>query len=213
MRSGVAVPIVDHRQFSTGAAVLAIGVLAYVVARPAGSVYFLPRGLSFPVRVPPSLQGVAGWIPTFAHTLAFCLFSSAVLAGLPAGSSSGNDSTDMMLRARLDMGFGGSGAAGSATGPAVRSAAICLGWFMIEALFEIGQRRDVSPWLVQRLPAWFDHVALLANARPYFTRGTFDPADLAAAAAGAAVAFLALLRLSPGAERGHHPAPLPGVVT
>jgi hypothetical protein len=77
------------------------------------------------------------------------------------------------------------------------AATICAAWFLLEAAFEIGQNSDVSAWLTPRLPAWFDHVWLLANARNYFARGTFDPLDLAAGAAGATLAYFIICRTQP----------------
>jgi len=76
-------------------------------------------------------------------------------------------------------------------------AIICMGWFLLESAFEIGQRHNVSVWLVPWLPSWFDHVWLLANARTFFAWGTFDPLDLAAAAAGAAMAYFIISRTQP----------------
>jgi hypothetical protein len=77
------------------------------------------------------------------------------------------------------------------------AAIICASWFLLESAFEIGQRPDISAWLTPRLPAWFDHVWLLANARNYFALGTFDPFDLAAGAAGAAVAYIIICHTQP----------------
>jgi hypothetical protein len=77
------------------------------------------------------------------------------------------------------------------------AAIICAAWFLLESAFEIGQRSDISAWLTPRLPAWFDHVWLLANARSYFTLGTFDLFDLAACAAGAALAYFIVCLTQP----------------
>jgi hypothetical protein len=142
-----------------GGLALAVGVAVYIVARPAGSVAFLPRNLSIPVTLPPSLREITGPLPTLAHSFAFCLFSAAV------------------LRSRR-----------------IHASVICAAWFGIEAAFEIGQHHRVSAWLVPRIPAWFERVWLLANTRPYFAHGTFDWMDLAAAAVGAAIAFLVITR-------------------
>jgi hypothetical protein len=151
--------VVNARQAAIGGVALAAGVAVYIVARPAGSVAFLPRFLSTPVTLPRFLGDIAGPLPTLAHSFAFCLFSAAVLPSRR-----------------------------------IHASAICAGWFGIEAAFEIGQHHRVSAWLVPRVPAWFDHVWLLANTRPYFAHGTFDWLDLAAAAAGAALAFLIITR-------------------
>jgi hypothetical protein len=76
-------------------------------------------------------------------------------------------------------------------------AVICTAWFLLESAFEIGQRADISPWLTSRLPVWFDHIWLLANTSRFFARGTFDVSDLAAGAAGAALAFVIICRTQP----------------
>jgi hypothetical protein len=149
--------VVNARQLAIGGLALAVGVLVYVVARPPGSVAFLPRSFSHPIELPSGLRAVTGPLPTLAHALAFCLFSAGVLAGRR-----------------------------------VRASVICASWFMIEAAFEIGQHHSVSSWLIPRLPAWIDHVWLLANMRPYFAHGTFDSMDLVAAAAGCAIGFFAI---------------------
>lgn len=70
------------------------------------------------------------------------------------------------------------------------AAAICAGWMLIETGFEAGQQAQVSAWLVPRFPDFFSHVWLLDKLAGYLTRGTFDPGDVAAAALGAATAFL-----------------------
>jgi len=73
------------------------------------------------------------------------------------------------------------------------SVAIAAAWCVTDALFELGQHPAVAPFIPASLPVWFDGVPLLENAGPYFLRGTFDPADLAATIAGAAVAFLTIM--------------------
>ncbi len=74
------------------------------------------------------------------------------------------------------------------------AAAACLGWALVDSLAEIGQHSAVSAPLAAALAAAFDSAPLAARLARYFTQGTFDPADLAAALAGSALAYLALRR-------------------
>jgi len=76
----------------------------------------------------------------------------------------------------------------------VAIAASCLGWFAIDALFEIGQHRAIAPALIGALPAWFARVPLLDHVAPFLRNGTFDTNDLAAVAIGAVAAWLSLDR-------------------
>jgi hypothetical protein len=73
------------------------------------------------------------------------------------------------------------------------TAAVVAAWCLTDGLFEFGQHPAVAPLIAALLPSWFDRVPLLENTGPYFLRGTFDPADLAAILAGAAVAFLTIV--------------------
>ena len=71
--------------------------------------------------------------------------------------------------------------------------AICGGWLLVDAAFEIGQHPDIAPVLVRWIPAWFRHVPLLDNTAAYFLNGRFDPLDLASIVAGAALALPLIL--------------------
>lgn len=159
---GTGVSRINRGQIAIGAASLATGLLAYLVARPSGSVWFVPSTLHLDILVPRVVRHATGPLPTFTHVLAFSLLSSGVVASRRRGG-----------------------------------AVICAAWFLLESAFEMGQRADISAWLTSRLPAWFDHIWLLANARSYFARGTFEPFDLAAGAAGAAVAYFIICRTQP----------------
>jgi hypothetical protein len=143
------------------AATLALlaGVLIYVTARPAGSVYLLPASVMMPQQGSPF--GIAAvFLPSFLHVLAFTLLTAAI------------------LRPRTHGGI----------------AAIAGVWCAINVLFVICQHTLIAPRIAASLPDWFARVALLENVGPYFLRGTFDYADIAAAVAGAGVAWL-LVRL------------------
>lgn len=69
-------------------------------------------------------------------------------------------------------------------------AGACIGWGVVDALFEIGQHRALSGPLGELLPP-------LAA---YFRRGTFDALDVAAGFVGAALAYGLLRRFA--RERG-----------
>lgn len=66
---------------------------------------------------------------------------------------------------------------------------ICLLWFAIDSLFELGQGLIDS---ATSIPAWFSHVIYLENTENYFINGTFDWNDVAATAIGSIVAYLVL---------------------
>jgi hypothetical protein len=75
----------------------------------------------------------------------------------------------------------------------VRStAAIAAAWCVTDILFELGQYPLLAPRIAAALPHWFRNVPLLDNVGPYFLRGTFDPADMAAIVVGAAFAYLTI---------------------
>ncbi len=153
---------INRSQIAIGVASLATGLLVYLLARPSGSVWFLPPPFHFDIPLSPLIRRASGPIPTFTHALAFSLLSAGVIAS-----------------SRLS------------------GAVICVAWCLLESAFEIGQRADISPWITSHLPAWFDHVWLLANTSRFFARGTFDLSDLAAGAAGTTLAFVIICRTQP----------------
>jgi len=68
---------------------------------------------------------------------------------------------------------------------------ICLVWFFIDVVFELGQKfNSLSSMIV---PDWFAGIPLLINTESYFLHGTFDLLDLSAITIGAALAYLVLL--------------------
>jgi len=60
--------------------VLTIGVLVYLLDRPSTSVYLVPDSWSFGDSIAPVFGAIGNHLPTFAHTFAFTLFTSALLA-------------------------------------------------------------------------------------------------------------------------------------
>jgi hypothetical protein len=80
----------------------------------------------------------------------------------------------------------------AALGPVGMRAIVAIAgtWFGVNAILEIGQHARLAPAIASALPASFDGVPLLENLAPYLLRGTFDIADLFAAALGAVAAVL-----------------------
>jgi len=66
-------------QLITAVIVLVIGVLVYLLDRPSTSVYLIPDSWSPGDSVAPIFGVLGGSLPTFAHTCAFTLFTSALL--------------------------------------------------------------------------------------------------------------------------------------
>lgn len=78
----------------------------------------------------------------------------------------------------------------------------CVGWVLVDVLFELGQHPSaaapLSRWLQAHLP--LDLAQPLAR---YFLAGTFDRADLAAALLGGAAAWVLLRRAETLTEARH----------
>lgn len=75
----------------------------------------------------------------------------------------------------------------------IRMLPICLLWFGIDSLFEIGQLDSIAQWLAEHMPGWFDGIPFLENSADYFLHGTFDVLDLLSIAAGTLAACLTCL--------------------
>jgi hypothetical protein len=66
---------------------------------------------------------------------------------------------------------------------------ICLLWFLIDTVFEIGQ--GLKPISLAIIPEWIEvHALPMANLQEYFRCGTFDIRDIAAGLLGALAAFM-----------------------
>jgi len=65
---------------------------------------------------------------------------------------------------------------------------ICILWFSIDSLFELGQKYGTR--LAGYIPKWFESVPILENLRDYLVNGTFDSYDLLAIGLGSLTAFL-----------------------
>ena len=62
---------------------------------------------------------------------------------------------------------------------------ICIFWFCLECLFEIGQHNTIADFLSEYLV----NIRVLEVAAGYFVNGTFDILDIAAIALGACMAY------------------------
>ncbi|MEJ2406094.1 MAG: hypothetical protein P8171_17690 [Candidatus Thiodiazotropha sp.] len=74
---------------------------------------------------------------------------------------------------------------------------LCLGWFSIEILFEIGQIDSVATLIQPHLPSWSEQLPLASIMDNFLLRGTFDPMDILFTALGTLAAYGLLIgRLS-----------------
>ncbi len=68
---------------------------------------------------------------------------------------------------------------------------ICLSWFLIDAVFELGQK--FSTIFIKFIPDWFTSIPFLENTGDYFVRGTFSFGDMAAIIIGTISAYFLLI--------------------
>jgi len=68
---------------------------------------------------------------------------------------------------------------------------ICLSWFLVDCVFELGQK--FNNLALKIIPDWFLGIPFLENTESYFLQGTFDVIDLVAIAFGAIISYLILL--------------------
>ncbi len=68
---------------------------------------------------------------------------------------------------------------------------VCLAWFTIDVLFELGQ--GFGDVMIAIIPDWFSSVLFLENAHDYFLHGRFDYLDLLSIALGSAAAYMLLI--------------------
>lgn len=87
-----------------------------------------------------------------------------------------------------------------------RIGSVCLLWFGIDSLFELGQHDAIANRIADILPSWFRGVPFLENTASYFVTGTFDPLDLGAIALGSVTAFL-MVRYLRTKEKNNVPTP------
>jgi len=68
---------------------------------------------------------------------------------------------------------------------------ICLGWFLVDCGFEVGQK--FNNLALKIIPDWLAGIPFLENTESYFLQGTFDVIDLLAIAFGTIISYLILL--------------------
>lgn len=71
----------------------------------------------------------------------------------------------------------------------------CIGWFLVDTAFELGQHPNVAPKLTQLIPSWFGAIPILNRTDHFFRYGTFDPLDLLSIALGALAAYFVVQRM------------------
>lgn len=87
------------------------------------------------------------------------------------------------------------------------AAAACGGWALIDTLAELGQHASVSQDVAATVAALHGDGPLALHIARYFTGGSFSVADLAAALAGSAAAFVAVWCTIAAAHRRVSPFP------
>jgi len=68
---------------------------------------------------------------------------------------------------------------------------ICLFWFLVDLVFELGQK--FSTMFIKFIPDWFASIPFFENTGNYFVQGTFSYGDLAAITIGTIVAYFVLI--------------------
>ena len=68
---------------------------------------------------------------------------------------------------------------------------VCLFWFAVDCLFEVGQGLDTK--IVEIIPDWFSHIVFLENIKSYFLQGSFDYLDIFSIALGSFVSYVFLI--------------------
>jgi hypothetical protein len=79
-------------------------------------------------------------------------------------------------------------------------AAVCLFWFAVNVMFELGQKFD--SWVVQFIPDRFSDILILESIKKYFLIGRFDYLDLLSIAIGALAAFILLTKTNKREQNG-----------
>lgn len=146
---------VEKRQLAAALSALLAGLVVYLLARPAESVYLfsvfaVSSGFDGQGQHLALLGKVAQWLPSAIHAYAFILLTVLAVGNAPR----------VLFASSLFW--------------------VGIGW-----LFEWGQYPAVSAQLVAHLPEWFAGVPVLENIRDYFQYGTFDSLDLVATLVGA----------------------------
>lgn len=78
--------------------------------------------------------------------------------------------------------------------------AVCLAWFAVDFIFELGQ--GFGDMLISFIPDWFSNFLFFENTKDYLQHGRFDYLDLISIAIGALTAYLFLIRTTLEKEEG-----------
>jgi hypothetical protein len=78
------------------------------------------------------------------------------------------------------------------------AAGACLGWLLVDSVFELGQHPAVSGKLARAMPPGLESLPILGRAGDFFLAGTFDWKDLLSIALGALVAYGVIRRTARG---------------
>lgn len=68
--------------------------------------------------------------------------------------------------------------------------AVCGGWALVNAAFELGQHPTIADELTRLIPSWFERLPILDRTQSFFSYGTFDSLDLLSIAIGALAAYV-----------------------
>lgn len=68
----------------------------------------------------------------------------------------------------------------------------CVGWFLVDVAFELGQHPSIASWLSAHLSSGPENLMLVNHTADYFVYGTFDPWDLVTISVGALTAYLVI---------------------
>lgn len=149
---------------------LALGAFIYGHDRPPQAAWLLPAWLQSAGAGSVRWLGSAGdWLPSFLHAFAFALLTASVVAP-PVPAPRHARAVQRTPRGVV---------------------AACIGWWLVDSAFELGQHPDLSHAIAEALPAAWARIPVLDHVGSSLTRGTFDLADLAAIAVGAVAAFVA----------------------
>jgi ABC-type xylose transport system permease subunit len=80
---------------------------------------------------------------------------------------------------------------------------ICLFWFLIDSVFELGQK--FSTMFIKFIPDWFASIPFLENTGDYFVRGTSSFGDMAAITIGTIAAYFVLIKTRKRQQKIDHP--------
>lgn len=89
---------------------------------------------------------------------------------------------------------------------------ICVGWFLIELMLELGQIESIALMIAGILPAQFENIIVLENVSSHFITGRFDMLDALFLLLGCGTAFMIGYRILPCPIDGSRPARLIGLL-